>query len=61
MELAKYLEEKQLLYIFAFIFIFYIILGNSMILRAHLYLALILAGGVSYYLVKKAREKKFFD
>ncbi len=54
-------EEKSLRYYFAFIFIFYIILSDLMIMRAHLYLALVIAAVIAYYATKYTREKKFFD
>ena len=53
--------ERKLLYYFAFIFIFYIVLADMMIMRAHLYLAFVVAVVIAHYLVKSARKKKFFD
>jgi multisubunit Na+/H+ antiporter MnhE subunit len=54
-------KEKNLLYYFAFIFIFYIILSDLMIMRAHLYVSLLVAAVIAYYSTRYAREKKFFD
>lgn len=62
MDLKKIpLDETSILYYLAAIFIFYIVLANLMILRAHLFIALALGVGASYYLTKQAKERKFFD
>ena len=61
MNLKTKFNERDILYYFAFIFIFYIILSNMMILRAHLYLSLVVAVVVSYYTIKYVKQEKFFD
>ncbi|MFH1788980.1 MAG: hypothetical protein ABH834_06340 [Candidatus Altiarchaeota archaeon] len=53
--------ERNLLYYFAFIFIFYIVLADMMIMRAHLYIALAAGVVIAHYIVKSAKTKKIFD
>lgn len=62
MEYAKSaLSDENILYTMASVLIFCIILSDLMILRAHLYVALLVAAAASYYLTKQARMREFFD